>query len=143
VPAPFSLDGDDCFELDADDRRLGVAVACGLRRYPTLRATSCRQGKVTTMRIGLAGLDRTSSNTSRRWLRDGHSAVGPKEGLHYLDCGTSGGVAGLERGDCLMIGGPTEAVNHLDPILRGEADPPDRVLSAMGFGFGGHEERKG
>jgi 6-phosphogluconate dehydrogenase len=32
-----------------------------------------------------------------------------KEGIHYLDCGTSGGVAGLERGYCLMIGGPAEA----------------------------------
>ena len=30
-------------------------------------------------------------------------------GIHYLDCGTSGGVAGLERGYCLMIGGPAEA----------------------------------
>lgn len=39
-------------------------------------------------------------------------------GVHYLDCGTSGGVAGLERGYCLMIGGPTEAVRRLDPIFR-------------------------
>jgi 6-phosphogluconate dehydrogenase len=38
------------------------------------------------------------------------------QGLHYLDCGTSGGVFGLERGYCLMIGGPTEAVDRLDPI---------------------------
>jgi 6-phosphogluconate dehydrogenase len=40
------------------------------------------------------------------------------EGIHYLDCGTSGGVAGLERGYCLMIGGPVEAVKRLDPIFR-------------------------
>ena len=39
-------------------------------------------------------------------------------GIHYLDCGTSGGVAGLERGYCLMIGGPAEAVRRLDPIFR-------------------------
>ena len=37
-------------------------------------------------------------------------------GLHYIDCGTSGGVFGLERGYCLMIGGETEAVQRLDPI---------------------------
>jgi 6-phosphogluconate dehydrogenase len=39
-------------------------------------------------------------------------------GIHYLDVGTSGGIWGLERGYCLMIGGPTEAVQHLDPIFK-------------------------
>ncbi|MEV0700583.1 phosphogluconate dehydrogenase (NAD(+)-dependent, decarboxylating) [Saccharopolyspora sp. NPDC050389] len=38
--------------------------------------------------------------------------------IHYLDCGTSGGVWGLERGYCLMIGGETEPVARLDPIFR-------------------------
>src|SRR5262249_57008511 len=38
-------------------------------------------------------------------------------GLHYLDVGTSGGVWGLERGYCLMIGGDTAVVNRLDPIF--------------------------
>ncbi len=38
-------------------------------------------------------------------------------GIHYLDCGTSGGVWGLERGYCLMIGGDREAVEQLDPIF--------------------------
>ena len=38
-------------------------------------------------------------------------------GIHYLDCGTSGGVWGLERGYCLMIGGDKEAVQRLDPIF--------------------------
>jgi 6-phosphogluconate dehydrogenase len=37
--------------------------------------------------------------------------------IHYVDCGTSGGVWGIERGYCLMIGGPKEAVDHLDPIF--------------------------
>jgi 6-phosphogluconate dehydrogenase len=40
------------------------------------------------------------------------------KGLHYLDVGTSGGVWGLERGYCLMIGGDDEAVARLDPIFR-------------------------
>src|ERR687884_375297 len=39
-------------------------------------------------------------------------------GIHYVDCGTSGGVFGLERGFCLMIGGDAEAVSRLDPIFR-------------------------
>ena len=39
-------------------------------------------------------------------------------GLHYVDCGTSGGVWGLERGYCLMIGGETDVVRRLDPIFK-------------------------
>jgi 6-phosphogluconate dehydrogenase len=39
------------------------------------------------------------------------------QGIHYVDVGTSGGVWGLERGYCMMIGGETEAVKHLDPIF--------------------------
>jgi len=37
--------------------------------------------------------------------------------IHYVDVGTSGGVWGLERGYCMMIGGETEVVQHLDPIF--------------------------
>jgi 6-phosphogluconate dehydrogenase len=37
--------------------------------------------------------------------------------IRYVDCGTSGGVWGLERGYCMMIGGPKDAVDHLDPIF--------------------------
>jgi 6-phosphogluconate dehydrogenase len=39
-------------------------------------------------------------------------------GIHYVDIGTSGGVWGLERGYCMMIGGSETAVQHLDPILQ-------------------------
>ena len=38
-------------------------------------------------------------------------------GLHYVDCGTSGGVFGLDRGYCLMIGGEKDVVQRLDPIF--------------------------
>ena len=40
------------------------------------------------------------------------------QNIHYVDCGTSGGVWGLERGYCLMIGGETEVVSRLDPIFK-------------------------
>jgi 6-phosphogluconate dehydrogenase len=50
------------------------------------------------------------------------------KGINYVDVGTSGGVWGLERGYCMMIGGPEAAVRHLDPIFRtlapGEGDIP-------------------
>ena len=51
------------------------------------------------------------------------------DGIHYLDVGTSGGVWGLERGYCLMIGGEQGPVEHLDPIFKtiapgeGSAEP--------------------
>src|SRR5437867_10482489 len=41
-----------------------------------------------------------------------------KRGIHYVDVGTSGGVWGLERGYCLMIGGPTEVVARLAPLFK-------------------------
>ncbi len=44
-------------------------------------------------------------------------ALEPK-GLHYLDVGTSGGVWGLERGYCMMIGGEADVVRRLDPIFK-------------------------
>jgi 6-phosphogluconate dehydrogenase len=45
------------------------------------------------------------------------SAALAERGIDYVDCGTSGGVFGLERGYCLMIGGPSETVARLDPIF--------------------------
>jgi 6-phosphogluconate dehydrogenase len=44
-------------------------------------------------------------------------AVKPK-GVHYVDVGTSGGIWGIDRGYCLMIGGPKDVVQHLDPIFK-------------------------
>jgi 6-phosphogluconate dehydrogenase len=66
------------------------------------------------------------------------------DGIHYIDCGTSGGVWGLERGFCLMIGGEQEPVQRLDPLFktiapgRGEATPTpsrkqDRTTAADGY----------
>jgi 6-phosphogluconate dehydrogenase len=45
--------------------------------------------------------------------------------IDYIDCGTSGGVFGLERGFCLMIGGPDASVTRLDPIFRALAPGSD------------------
>ncbi|MGB9145119.1 MAG: NAD(P)-binding domain-containing protein, partial [Acidobacteriaceae bacterium] len=47
------------------------------------------------------------------------------KGIHYVDCGTSGGVWGLDRGYCLMIGGEEDVVNHLDPIFKSLAPGVD------------------
>ncbi len=59
-----------------------------------------------------------------------------ERGLHYVDVGTSGGVWGLERGFCMMIGGETAIVDRLDPIFRalapGAGDAP-RTEGREGF----------
>jgi 6-phosphogluconate dehydrogenase len=53
-------------------------------------------------------------------------------GIHYVDCGTSGGVFGLERGYCLMIGGEKSVVDHLDPLFRSIAPGVDAAPRTPG-----------
>jgi 6-phosphogluconate dehydrogenase len=55
-----------------------------------------------------------------------------KLGIDYVDCGTSGGVFGLERGFCLMIGGPDAVVQRLDPIFRALAPGAGTVERTYG-----------
>jgi|SRR5579863_1271005 len=63
-------------------------------------------------------------------------------GLHYLDVGTSGGVWGLERGYCQMIGGETGPVKQLDPIFAALAPPANSAPPTPGReGKGGSAER--
>ena len=75
-------------------------------------------------------------------------------GIHLVDCGTSGGVWGIERGYCLMIGGDPEVVEHLRPIFAtiapgmdsasrtpgrtGEPDPAEHGFSHCGPNGAGH-----
>ena len=56
-------------------------------------------------------------NSNYRDDIDRAAALKPK-GIHYVDVGTSGGVFGLERGYCLMIGGEDDVVEHLDPLFK-------------------------
>jgi 6-phosphogluconate dehydrogenase len=55
------------------------------------------------------------------------------QGIHYVDVGTSGGVFGLERGFCLMIGGEDDVVTHLDPIFRTIAPGVDAAERTPGL----------
>ncbi len=54
-------------------------------------------------------------------------------GVHYVDVGTSGGVWGLERGYCMMIGGPKETVQRLDPIFKTLAPGRGDIPRTPGF----------
>ena len=64
--------------------------------------------------------DDTIIDGGNSYFRDDRrrSARLKSKGIHYLDVGTSGGVWGLERGYCMMIGGDKEAVDRLDPIFK-------------------------
>jgi 6-phosphogluconate dehydrogenase len=68
------------------------------------------------------------------WFRDDvrRSRALASTGIQYVDCGTSGGVWGLERGYCLMVGGPGTAVATLDPLLRALAPGVDRAPRTPG-----------
>ena len=62
-------------------------------------------------------------NSNYREDYDRAAALKPR-GIHYLDVGTSGGVWGLERGYCLMIGGDEEAFKHCEPLFASIAPGP-------------------
>jgi 6-phosphogluconate dehydrogenase len=55
-----------------------------------------------------------------------------ERGIDYIDCGTSGGVFGLDRGFCLMIGGPDDAVHRLEPIFASLAPGVDAAARTPG-----------
>jgi 6-phosphogluconate dehydrogenase len=55
-----------------------------------------------------------------------------EKGIHFVDCGTSGGVWGLQRGYCLMIGGEDEVVRRLDPIFAAIAPGVDAAARTPG-----------
>jgi 6-phosphogluconate dehydrogenase len=55
-----------------------------------------------------------------------------QQGLHYVDVGTSGGVWGLERGYCLMIGGEQQVVAHLDPVFKSIAPGVGEIQRTAG-----------
>lgn len=90
------------------------------------------QPRVTWMMVPAAVVERTVTDLANRfasgdiivdggnsWYADDvrRAATLRQKGIHYVDSGTSGGVWGLERGFCQMIGGEPEIVKHLDPIF--------------------------
>jgi len=79
------------------------------------------------MQLGMIGLGRMGGNSY--YIDDLRRAKElARQGVHYVDVGTSGGVWGLERGYCMMIGGEKEVVQRLDPLFAtlapGQGDVP-------------------
>jgi 6-phosphogluconate dehydrogenase len=63
--------------------------------------------------------------------------------IHYVDCGTSGGIWGVERGYCMMIGGPKKAVDFLDPIFSALAPGPGDIARTPGRNGGESRAERG
>jgi 6-phosphogluconate dehydrogenase len=103
--------------------------------------------RVCWMMVPAAVVDQTIADVSRR-MEKGDSLIDggnsyyiddirraselKAKGLHYLDVGTSGGVWGLERGYCMMIGGESEVVKRLDPIFKTLAPGRGNILRTPG-----------
>ncbi|KQZ93229.1 6-phosphogluconate dehydrogenase [Mesorhizobium sp. Root157] len=97
-------------------------------------------GKIVDQLAGLMEKDDTlidGGNSNYRDAVDFAVKLSTK-GLNFVDVGTSGGVWGLERGYCLMIGGPDDAVRHLDPIfatLAPGAGAGDKTAATASRGY--------
>jgi 6-phosphogluconate dehydrogenase len=65
-----------------------------------------------------------------------HGKTLDEKGIAFLDCGTSGGIWGLEEGFCLMVGGPRDAYDRIEPIL--EALAPEHGYAHVGESGAGH-----
>jgi 6-phosphogluconate dehydrogenase len=92
-----------------EPRAIWIMVPAGAATEQTVRDLAARMG------AGDIIIDGGNSN----FKDDARRSHALKEkGINYVDVGTSGGVWGLERGYCMMIGGPDETVRHLDPIFK-------------------------
>jgi 6-phosphogluconate dehydrogenase len=129
-------DGHSCVVYDVNPDAVAALVAegaVGATSYEDLAAKLAAPRNVWVMvpageitEATIAGVtdhlqaDDTVIDGGNTYYRDDmRRAAGLKErGIHYVDCGTSGGVFGLERGFCLMIGGDQDAVTRLTPIWR-------------------------
>jgi 6-phosphogluconate dehydrogenase len=110
---------DDLVSKLSTPRSVWIMVPSGDATEKTVQAL------LSTMKAGDTIIDGGNS-----YFKDDvrRSKVCAAKGVHYVDVGTSGGVWGLERGYCMMIGGPKDAVQRLDPIFRtlapGRGDTP-------------------
>jgi 6-phosphogluconate dehydrogenase len=96
-------------------------------------------GKILDQVAGLLEPDDTVIDGGNTYYRDDITRARKlaQRNIHYIDCGTSGGVWGLERGYSLMIGGDDEAVPRLDPIFRSIAPGLGLVEPTPGLAPGG------
>jgi 6-phosphogluconate dehydrogenase len=127
--------GHDCVVYDRDSKEIAVAVAKDARgatdlpdlvkmleppRSVWLMVPAAAVGEVIAALVPLLSPGDVVLDGGNSYYHDDIRRAGElrAKGLHYIDVGVSGGVWGLERGFCHMIGGDTDVVQRLDPIFR-------------------------
>jgi 6-phosphogluconate dehydrogenase len=114
---------DDFIHKLTKPRAAWVMVPAGAATEQTVQALAQRMEKGDTIIDG--GNSYFKDDVARS------KALRPK-GIHYVDVGTSGGIWGVERGYCMMIGGPQEAVQRLDPIFKTLAPGRGEIPRTLG-----------
>jgi len=96
-------------------------------------AGNATEKTVTDLAARLAANDVIIDGGNSYFKDDARRSIALREkGINYVDVGTSGGVWGLERGYCMMIGGPEETVKHLDPIFKTLAPGRGEIVRTPG-----------
>ena len=126
--------GHECVAHDVTESTVQALTAEGARGAASLDAfvAALRKPRTVWMMVPAAVVDSTLDALLSRldagdvvidggnsYYRDDLARASrlASRGVHYVDCGTSGGVMGLDRGYCLMIGGEPEVVSRLDPVF--------------------------
>ncbi len=141
--------GHQCVVYDVSKEAVQALVkegAVGASSYDDF-AAKLNKPRVTWMMVPAAVVEQTLSELGKRFERgdiivDGGNSyyiddiarakILAQKGLHYVDSGTSGGVWGLERGYCQMIGGEAGVVKHLDPLFATLAPSRDSAPRTEG-----------
>jgi 6-phosphogluconate dehydrogenase len=141
--------GHDCVAYDVSPAAVQAAEADGARgahspkevvdalatpRHVWLMVPAAYVGSTIEAFAPLLSPGDTLIDGGNSWYRDDVDRAAPLRatGINYLDVGTSGGVFGLERGYCLMVGGPTEAVGEMAPIFDALAPGPGDIERTPG-----------
>ena len=127
--------GHQCIVYDRDARSVEMLAGEGAVGAASLEdfVTKLAPPRATWLMVPAAAVDATLAELAPKLARNDLVVDGGNShyiddirragelapmGIHYVDIGTSGGVWGLERGYCMMAGGPQEAIGRLDPILK-------------------------
>ena len=142
-------DGHQCIVFDMNKNAVAELVKEGAVGTASLDelTSKLKKPRVTWMMVPAAVVEETLADLNKRFEKDDIIVDGGNsyyiddlrrakmlrtKGIHYVDSGTSGGVWGLERGYCQMIGGEPDVVKHLDPLFSTLAPPLDSAPRTPG-----------